>query len=165
MRLKSNLAYDVYDQQFDTLNGSINFNDQRKDSLELEYRYTKSEDTGSNASQPNYLAGIELLNGGIGKIDTLAGTQFLAQGIEEFDSRVQLVLTQTTSLFFQNRNDLHTQKTLENLFGIDYHPQCWGTILSYRMRSETEGRDKETRIMFEFYLKGIGKVGGIRASN
>ena len=165
MRLKSNLAYDVYDQQFDTLNGSINFNDQRKDSLELEYRYTRSEDTGSNASQPNYLAGIELLNGGIGKIDTLAGTQFLAQGIEEFDSRVRLVLTQTTSLFFQNRNDLHTQKTLENLFGIDYHPQCWGTILSYRMRSETEGRDKETRIMFEFYLKGIGKVAGIRATN
>jgi hypothetical protein len=31
------------------------------------------------------------------------------------------------------------------------------------MLPKTEGRDKETRIMIEFYLKGIGKVGGFRA--
>ena len=165
MRLKSNLAYNIYDQQFDILNGSINFEDQRKDSLELEYRYTRAEDTGSNPSEPNYLAGIELLNGGIGKIDTLAGTQFVTEKIEEFDTRVRLVLTQTTSLFFQNRNDLNSQKTLETLFGMDYHPQCWGTIISCHMRPKTEGRDKEKRIMFEFYLKGIGRVGGIRAGS
>ena len=75
---------------------------------------------------------------------------------------MELVLTQTTNLFFQNRNDLRNQKTLENLFGIDYHPQCWGTIISCRMLPKTEGRDKETRIMVEFYLKGIGKVAGIQ---
>jgi LPS-assembly protein len=165
MRLKSNLAYDIYDMEFDLVNGLINFTDPRKDYLELEYRYTKSEDTGLSASQPNYLAGIELLKGGIGKIDTLAGTQFFTGGIEEFDSRVGLVITQTTSLFFQNRLNLREDKTLENLFGIDYHPQCWGTVISYRMLPKTEGRDKETRIMFDFYLKGIGKVGGFRAGN
>ncbi|HJX32437.1 MAG TPA: LPS assembly protein LptD [Thermodesulfobacteriota bacterium] len=165
MRLKSNLAYDIYDMEFDIVNGLINLEDRRKDYLELEYRYTKSEDTGFNASQPNYLAGIELLKGGIGKVDTLAGTQFFTQGLEEFDSRVGLVLTQTTSLFFQNRLNLREDKTLENLFGIDYHPQCWGTILSYRMLPKTEGRDKETRILFEFYLKGIGRVGGFRTGS
>jgi LPS-assembly protein len=165
MRLKSNLAYDIYDMGFDMVNGLINFEDRRKDSLELEYRYTKSEDTGFNTSQPNYLAGIELLKGGIGKIDTLAGTQFSTQGIEEFDSRVRLVLTQTISMFFQNRLNLRDDKTLENLFGIDYHPQCWGTIISYRMLPKTAGRDKETRIMFDFYLKGIGRVGGFKSGN
>jgi Organic solvent tolerance protein OstA len=165
MRLKSNLAYDVYDMEFDTMNCLINFEDRRKDYLELEYRYTKDEDADFNAPQPNYLAGIELLKGGMGKIDTLAGTQFFTNGIEEFDSRVGLVLTQTTSLFFQNRLNLNENKTLENLFGIDYHPQCWGTILSYRRLPKTEGRDKESKIMFDFYLKGIGKVGGFGAGN
>ncbi|HAX99039.1 MAG TPA: hypothetical protein DCY12_09195 [Candidatus Atribacteria bacterium] len=165
MRLKSNLAYDIYDMEFDMVNGLINFEDRRKDYLELEYRYTKSEDTGLSALQSNYLAGIELLKGGIGKIDTLAGTQFFTDGIEEFDSRVGLVLAQTTNLFFQNRLNLRESKTLENLFGIDYHPQCWGTIISYRYLPKTEGRDKETRIMFDFYLKGIGKVGGFKAGD
>jgi len=167
MRLKSNLAYDIYDQRFDTLNGSINFDDKRKDSLGLEYRYTPKRNQDSSdplkpIGQPNDLAGYELFNGGgISKIDTLAGTQFVTESIEEFDTRLQLVLTQTTSLFFQNRNDLQSQKILETLFGIDYHPQCWGTIISCLMRPATEGRDKEKRIMFEFYLKGIGKVVGV----
>ena len=40
MHLKSNLAYNIYDQRFDILNGLINFEDPRKDSLGLEYRYT-----------------------------------------------------------------------------------------------------------------------------
>jgi len=165
MRLKSNLAYNIHDQRFDILNGSIHFDDQRKDSFELEYRYTATNNQGSDpltaTGQPNYLAGIQLLNGGMGKIDTLAGTQFVTEKIEEFDTRLQLVLTQTTSLFFQDRNDLHSQKTLETLFGMDYHPQCWGTIISCLMRPKTAGRDKENKIMFEFYLKGIGRVGGI----
>jgi len=165
MRLKSNLAYDIYDMEFDMVNGLIKFEDPRKDYLELEYRYTKSEETGFTVSQPNYLAGIELLKGGMGKIDTLAGTQFFTDGVEEFDSRVRLVLTQSASLFFQNRHNLRESKTLENLFGIDYHPQCWGTVISYRMLPKTEGRDKETKIMFDFYLKGIGKVGGFKAGD
>ncbi|HPD60588.1 MAG TPA: LPS assembly protein LptD [Thermodesulfobacteriota bacterium] len=169
MRLKSKLAYDIYDQRFDLLNGSINFEDHRKDSLELEYRYTSSKNQTADPldaiAQPNYLAGIQLLNGGMGKIDTLADTQFITQEIEEFDSRVNLVLTQTASLFFQNRTNLNEQKTLETLFGLDYHLQCWGSIISYRVVPKTAARDREKRLMFEFYLKGIGKVGGIRAGD
>jgi len=163
--LKSNVAYDVYDSEFDLLNGKIRFENPRKDYLELEYRYTKSDKFSTTPSPFSYLAGIELLRGGMGKIDSLAGVQYFIQGLEEVDARVRLGLTQSTSLFLQNRRNLSEQKTLETIFGVDYHPQCWGTILSCRILPKTEGRDRETRIMFDFYLKGVGTVGKFRVGD
>jgi len=121
--IKSNLEFDCYDQEFDTFNTLVRFQDRRGDFLRVEYRFSKDQ-------------------------------------IEEIDTHAGLELTREVGVFFLNRHAQQASRSLETIFGLDYHPQCWGTILSYRRRPGTEGRDREQKFLVEFYLKGIGKVGG-----
>jgi len=80
--------------------------------------------------------------------------------IEEIDTFAGVEISRNFGVFFENRQARHENRTLETIFGFNYHPQCWGTTLSYRIRPGTEGRDRERKFILEFYLKGIGKVGG-----
>jgi len=126
--IKSNLEFDLYNQEFDAYNTLVRFQDRRGDFIRVEYRFSKD-------------------------------------WIEEIDTQAGLELSKDVGVFFQNRHAQHDDRSLETIFGFDYHPQCWGTILSYRTRPGTEGRDSEKKVMVEFYLQGIGKVGGFEASD
>lgn len=125
---KSNLEFDLYDQEFETFNTLVRFQDRRGDFIRVEYRFSKDR---------------------IEQIDTHAGVE----------------LGRNVGVFFQNRQARHDNRTLETIFGLNYHPQCWGTTLSYRVRPGTEGRDREKKVLVEFYLRGIGKVGGFQAGD
>ena len=124
--IKSNLEFDIYDNEFEAFNTLFRFNDRRGDFLRFEYRFSKDRD-------------------------------------EAISTHADIKLSRDFGVFFQNRQARQEGRNLETTFGIDYHPQCWGTILSCRIRPGTEGRDRETKFMVEFYLKGIGKVGGLEA--
>ncbi|MFH0813237.1 MAG: LPS assembly protein LptD [Pseudomonadota bacterium] len=137
--IKSNVEYDIYDEELEAFNTLLHFQDQRGDYLGFEYRYSKDRIT--------YL-------------ETLTGIELAKERIEEIDSRAGIELSRELKLFFENRQARQEGRTLETIFGFDYHPQCWGTALTYRIRPRTEGRDRETKIMVDFYLKGVGKVGG-----
>ncbi len=126
--IKSNLEFDVYDQELEVFNTLFRFQDRRGDFLRLEYRFSKDR-------------------------------------LEEIDTHAKLKIFNDFGIFFKNRHNRHENRTLETIFGFDYYPQCWGTTLSWRIRPATEGRDRETKFLIEFYLKGIGKVGGFGAGD
>jgi len=126
--IKSNLEYDIYDEELDVFNAMLRLEDRRENFLRFEYRYSKDR-------------------------------------IEEIDTSAGFGISENVGIFFENRKAQHANRTLETIFGLNYHPQCWGTTLTYRIRPRTEGRDKETQIMVEFYLKGVGKVGGFGAGD
>ena len=129
---KSTIEYDWYDQKFDVFNSLINVNDNRGDSLSFEYRYSDlpPEDTDGAAN------------------------------VESITTNGKLVLTDWLSVFFRNRQDLRNNRDLNTEVGLDYQASCWGTILTYSRHASTDGRTKDSRIMIEFVLRGIGKVGG-----
>jgi len=126
--IKSNLEYDIYDEELEVFNAMVRLEDRRKNFLRFEYRYSKDR-------------------------------------IEEIDTSAGFGISKNLGIFFENRKAQHENRTLETIFGLNYHPQCWGTTLTYRIRPGTEGRDQETQIMVEFYLKGVGKVGGFGAGD
>jgi len=126
--IKSNLEFDLYDQEFDTFNTLVRFQDRRGDFIRVEYRFSKDR-------------------------------------IEEIDTHAEVELSRNVGVFFQNRHNQHDNRSLETIFGFNYRPQCWGTTISYRVRPGTEGRDSEKKVLFEFYLKGLGKVGGFKAGD
>lgn len=136
--VKTKADYDVYEEELEAFSTLLYFQDRRKDYASVEYRFT---------------------NQGPFYIDPFSDLEFIGDEIEEIDTRLGLALTQQFGLFFENRHT--TSRTLETLFGFDFHPQCWGAAFKYRIRPGTEGRDRENRFWLEFYLKGIGKVGQI----
>ena len=129
---KSTIEYDWYNEEFDVFNSLIDLNDNRGDSLSFEYRYSNRdpEDTDGTAN-------VESI--------TASGT---------------VVFTDWLSAFFRSRQDLREDRDLNTVVGLDYQASCWGTILTYSERSSTDGRDRDKKVMIEFVLKGIGKVGG-----
>lgn len=140
--IKSKIEYDIYDAEFEAFNTLLYFQDRRKDFIGVEYRFSKK---------------------GFREVDSMTGLELSVDEIEEINSRARIELSKEAGLFFENRQARHENRTLETIFGLDYHLQCWGTRLSYRIRPSTEGRDRERKFMIDFYLKGIGKVGGFKA--
>jgi len=62
-------------------------------------------------------------------------------------------------LDYQQRYDLSTSKQLEQMVGIEYRHQCWGTKLTFRDQDRDGDRDRS--VMLTFTMRGIGSVGGI----
>lgn len=77
------------------------------------------------------------------------------------DTSASLKVTDSIGLTYRNRysyrdgNGLETEETVETVYGVGYHHQCWGVELTYTERLE------EKRFMIVFNLLGIGDVGRI----
>ncbi len=60
---------------------------------------------------------------------------------------------------FEERYDIHNNRELEKVLGLEYRSRCWSILLTYRNRyRESEEDDKE--IMLSFVLAGLGQNKG-----
>jgi len=149
--LKSDLEYDAYDSEIEVFNGLINIFDRRGDYLNFEYRYAGASDDEANSKFPDITSN--------GFADTFFEEDPTGD-IEQINTGAGLALTNKVSVFMQNRQARHEGRTLETIWGMHYHSQCWGTVLTYRKEAATDGRESERKIFLEFFLQGIGRIGG-----
>ncbi len=61
-------------------------------------------------------------------------------------------------LSYENRYSLSEGLSLESIYGLSYYHQCWGLEAKLRERPEQEGRERETRFLITFSLRGLGEV-------
>lgn len=63
--------------------------------------------------------------------------------------------TDSLNLSYDSRYSILENRYLENIYVIDYHPQCWSIQLSYSERPD------EKRYLAVFNLQGLGTVGKV----
>lgn len=61
-------------------------------------------------------------------------------------------------LSYEQRYDFEERETLERLVGFEYRHQCWGIMLSYRVRTDDDDETDHT-VMVTFNLLGLGQFG------
>lgn len=96
------------------------------------------------------------VDSGFGQNLTL-GYRYTQDILEEINLGLKARWNKNIDLMYVLRQNLFDKKTLESSYGVDYHQQCWAIQLSY---SEL---DNDRRVMVNFALFGLGKVGSVEA--
>lgn len=150
--VKSDFDYDVYDSELEAFNALLDLRNRRGDYFSIEYRYALADD-----EQPDTI--IDALTDTFLDIEAFANERINAD-VEAIITSAGLALTNSLTLFGANRQTLDDDRSLETIVGLNYQAQCWGTMLTYRSRAATDGRQHENAVGIQFFLKGVGKVGG-----
>lgn len=127
MNLSAKGIYDVYADWFEESNASIGFSDKRGDRLDISYRYIRNDTTTDTNTEVEYL-----------------------------DIWARIKAAEAVDLIYKNRYSYENNESIETKYGIDYHQQCWGAILTYTEKLE------EKIFMITFNLLGLGEIGGFK---
>ena len=88
-----------------------------------------------------------------GKGDSLTlDYRFTKDSIEYVRGKLSAKATESLNLYYDGRYSILEGRYLENIYAIDYHPQCWSVQFSYSERPE------EKRYLVVFNLSGMGTV-------
>lgn len=85
-----------------------------------------------------------------------AAHRYTRNDIEYLDAWARIKAAESIDLIYRNRYSYDSNERIETQYGIDYHKQCWGAIITYTDRLE------EKIFMITFNLLGLGEVGGFR---
>lgn len=78
--------------------------------------------------------------------------RFTKDSLEYVRGKLFVNTTESLNLYYDGRYSILEGRYLENIYAIDYHPQCWSIQLSYSERPE------EKRYLVVFNLSGMGTV-------
>lgn len=84
--------------------------------------------------------------------------RFTKDSIEYVRGKLSAKATDSLNLYYDGRYSLLEGRYLENIYAIDYHPQCWSVQFSYSERPE------EKRYLVVFNLSGMGTVARVRGA-
>lgn len=95
------------------------------------------------------------------------GISTLSNGIRQADASVAWPINEQWRLFLRLNYDLDLHSSLEDLVGIEYEDCCWLTRIVYQRAVFGDEADdlgqplsqRDTAIVFEFQLKGLGGLG------
>lgn len=95
------------------------------------------------------------------------GINHLQRNLEQADASAVLPVSERWSLFARFNYDLEDNRSLEDLFGVQYEDCCWLARVVYQRAVEGEDRlvtgerrvARDHAIIFEFQLKGLGSLG------
>lgn len=91
----------------------------------------------------------------------------LSEEIDQLDASTVLPLSNRWRLFARWNYDLNDNRSIENLFGLEYEDCCWRVRMAYQAAIDGEELDelgivrgKEDEVfLLEFQLKGLGSIG------
>ncbi|HSB96989.1 MAG TPA: LPS assembly protein LptD [Spongiibacteraceae bacterium] len=94
----------------------------------------------------------------------------LTNGIRQADASMALPISQSWRLFMRVNYDLDLHSSLEDLVGLEYEDCCWLTRIVYQRAvfgqnfenntlAQPETSQRESAILIEFQLKGLGGLG------
>lgn len=78
--------------------------------------------------------------------------RFTKDSLEYIRGMFSVKASESLSLYYDGRYSILEGRYLENIYAIDYHPQCWSVQLSYSERPE------EKKYLLVFNLSGMGTV-------
>lgn len=84
--------------------------------------------------------------------------RFAKNSLEYVRGKVSVKTSESLNISYDGRYSILERRYLENIYAIDYHPQCWGLQLSYSERPE------EKRYIAMFNLSGMGTVAKIKGT-
>lgn len=115
----------------------------------------------SDASYGTYDGYLKSLNNSLGVSDSRGDSltleyRFAKDSVEYMRGIIFVKTTDSLNLSYDSRYSILENSYMENIYAIDYHPQCWSIQLSYSERPD------EKRYLAVFNLLGLGTVGKVK---
>lgn len=128
-------------------------------------RITPSQYLGlvSDGSYGTYDGYIKTMNHSLGIKDARGDSasleyRFAKDSSEYVRGIISVKASDSTNLSYDSRYSILENIYLENIYAIDYHPQCWSIQFSYSERPD------EKRYLAVFNLQGLGTVGKVKGA-
>ncbi|MEK6725185.1 MAG: LPS assembly protein LptD [Deltaproteobacteria bacterium] len=117
----------------------------------------------SDASYGTYDGYLKTLNNSLEILDKRGDSlsaeyRFAKDSVEYMRGKVFIKAADSLNLSYDNRYSILERRYLENIYAIDYHPQCWSIQFSYSERPD------EKRYLAVFNLLGFGTVGKVKGA-
>ena len=117
----------------------------------------------SDASYGTYDGYLKTLNNSLEVLDKRGDSlsaeyRFTKDSQEYVRGKVFVKTTDSLNLSYDSRYSILERRYLENIYAIDYHPQCWSIQFSYSERPD------EKRYLAVFNLLGLGTVGRVQGA-
>jgi LPS-assembly protein len=129
LSLKSETAYDTYDQSFVKRDAWLKLESPRGDEFKIDYRYDKR------------------------KTD-FSGEERLDKNVQSISAGAKVKLPYHLTAYGSSEHDLRDNRRIESVLGFLYEAQCWSLDINYN-DSENNGR----AIAFQVSLTGLGGLG------
>lgn len=115
----------------------------------------------SDASYGTYDGYLKTLNNSLeildGRGDSVSAEYRFTKDSQEYvRGKIFVKATDSLELTYDSRYSILEKGYLENIYAIDYHPQCWSVQFSYSERPD------EKKYLVVFNLLGIGTVGRVQ---
>ena len=153
---ETNRSSDEQKNSFNTINSKL-----RVKSLKY---FLLENTTAYDPEQNQFLSTYTLFEVNDPRGDTLHVGYRWERGIrEQINGRVKISVLPTMDAFYGKRYSWTNKQSLETLYAVHYHPQCWSVELTYSEKPSVAGQPAERKTMVMFTLEGVTSVGKRKA--